>query len=151
MNINHPLYSTLKDYYINISNNIDINLYSSELMSKKSIDNSLIMQYIEDICDIETNGEKSNIWYFKQKCSFNNTIVYFCNVVNNYDKINDCDRTDFYCNFSNKRILVIFKNDIRFYLGKDKTNKYMYVDIQNWDDERHKIINNKIYIYTDSI
>jgi hypothetical protein len=81
MDINHPLYSTLKDYYTNL----DIN--------SSDIDNSLLLQYIEDTCGIDKNDD--NFRYFNE-CYLQCDKMYFVNMIKTSKTLES------YCYFTNK-------------------------------------------------
>jgi len=112
MDINHPLYSTLKDYYINLDSNID---------------NTLIIQYIEDTCDIDDYIK------FKDDCSKCRVggvdikdEIYFCYTKKEYSLKFRKTMTIFYCYFTNKVIYENFCKYVNYEKNIQKLNKYTY-------------------------
>jgi hypothetical protein len=100
MDINHPLYPVLKDYYINLG---CIEPMSLRRISKTDINNSLLFQYIEDTCGIDKND--SSFIYFKL-CYLMCDIIYFANNktkkwINFNDGGKDLESTNLYCHFTN--------------------------------------------------
>jgi hypothetical protein len=94
MDINHPLYYALKEYYTNLD--------SAEPNSTKFIDNNLLLQYIEDTCDMDKNDNNYNNYFKTFKSCY---LVYFANT-----KISKSleyesyfvESMELYCYFTNK-------------------------------------------------
>jgi hypothetical protein len=98
MDTEHPLYYVLKDYYTNL----DIN--------SSNIDNSLLIQYIEDTC-----GMGKNAFICFKLCYSECDIMYFINF-----KITEAPGVrELYCYFTGKLLIKLTKNDLVsiYYLG----------------------------------
>jgi hypothetical protein len=106
MDINHPLYSTLKDYYTNL----DIN--------SSDVDNNLLIQYIEDTYKIKADEcDKYNFICLKttySKCDR----VYFVNV-----KV--METTKLYCHFTDKLLNKLTNSD--FLYKNNCMGKYRFI------------------------
>jgi hypothetical protein len=83
MDINHPLYVTLKDYYTNLD------------LNSSNIDNSLLIQYIEDTYKIKNDNKSDNYDCLKPhhlECDR----MYFVNIIKTSETL------ELYCHFTNK-------------------------------------------------
>jgi len=108
MDINHPLYPVLKDYYTN---------------STGVTNGDLLIQYIEDTCDID--NDKYRIFLnLKNSKSISNW--YFCN-----KQIFVENKSNYYCYFTNRKINIentdsdLLSNS-QFILGKYIIHSYQY-------------------------
>jgi hypothetical protein len=87
MNINHPLYNVLKDYYTNLSKLSSI--------PREYVDNNLLFQYIEDTCGIDKDD--NNFICFKL-FYLNCFSMYFIN----FKTSKITGKIELYCCFTNK-------------------------------------------------
>jgi hypothetical protein len=119
MDINHPLYNTLKDYYINLSDDII------------KTDNNLLLQYIEDTYKTKNNIiNELNFNYFKLSY-FKYDKMYFVNMIKTPKTM------ELYCHFTNRFLnrFSIIRNcldttdttDIINNYGMGFIDKYTYV------------------------
>jgi hypothetical protein len=119
MDINHPLYLALKDYYTNLSDDIHNynNFYSDDHIDEKN-DNSLLFQYIEDTYGVEAEDDVIfNFNYFKSSLYPNCCRLYFVNI-----KINEM--IEVYCYFTNK-LLNSMKNNRLIFIRNIGNYKYI--------------------------
>jgi hypothetical protein len=115
MDINHPLYYALKDYYTSLSDK-----YFTEVN-----DNSLSIQYIEDTCGIDS--KESKLIKFKKECIDHD--LYICYIKNtDISCIEFDDTVKFYCCFTDYCINCC-DNLSFFYTYQEKLNIYNYIII----------------------
>jgi len=132
MDINHPLYITLKEYYTSVSTKIN---------SEKN-DGSLLIQYIEDTYDTYDTCKKLELELgleLTQLKKIKYDECYYCK----YDIDKTTYSIKFYCYFSNKLIYKnassrVILNECVFDLGK-----YKYFEVNDYgENSLNYLINN---------